>query len=118
MNLVERDAELSAVDDALVAAAERRGGGLVIEAEAGLGKTALVREAQVRAQKLGLVVLSASGAELEQTFSFGVVRQLFEPVFRRASAQERSSFLRGVAGTLAWMVLPGETDEHHVAEDG
>jgi hypothetical protein len=50
----------------------------MIEGAAGIGKSRLLEWARVRAAELGLRVLNARGAELEQGFPFGVARQLFE----------------------------------------
>jgi hypothetical protein len=57
-----------------------RGGVVAVEAAAGLGKTTLLRHLRTAAQEAGCTVLSACGAELEQDFTFGAVRQLFGPV--------------------------------------
>jgi hypothetical protein len=57
-----------------------RGGVVAVEAAAGLGKTTLLRHLRTAAQEAGCTVLSACGAELEQEFTFGAVRQLFCPV--------------------------------------
>src|SRR5207245_1706489 len=47
--LVERDAELRAIDDGLRGAREGAGGLVVVEGPAGIGKTRLIREARQRA---------------------------------------------------------------------
>ena len=72
--LLEREGELAALRDVL----SRHGSAAVIEAPAGVGKTALMNAARAIAEDSGLLVLTARGAELEQAFAFGVVRQLFE----------------------------------------
>jgi DNA-binding CsgD family transcriptional regulator len=72
--LLEREGELAALRDVL----SRHGSVAVIEAPAGVGKTALMNAARTIAEDSGLLVLTARGAELEQAFAFGVVRQLFE----------------------------------------
>jgi DNA-binding CsgD family transcriptional regulator len=95
--LLERERELGAVDDLL-----GRGGVLVIEAGAGLGKTSLIHAASRRAGELGYETLTARGSELEAGFAFGVVRQLFE---RRAAA-EPEELLSGPAAA-ARPVLTG-----------
>ena len=65
---------------------------VAIEANAGMGKTRLVAEARAFATGSGLRVLSARGGEREHEFSFGIVRQLFEPVLALAPPRsERSS---------------------------
>ena len=75
VELFEREPSLGAIDSAL--AEGRVGGGtaLLIEGPAGIGKTALLEEAQGRAH--GFVALRAGGGEFERELPLGVVRQLF-----------------------------------------
>jgi class 3 adenylate cyclase len=95
-DLLERDAELGALD-ALIAAAPAGGRLLAVEGPAGIGKTRLLAEARAHAQEAGMQVLSARGSELEQEFSFGAVRQLFEPLLAAATPEERAALLTGAA---------------------
>ena len=96
-HLLERDAELAALD-ALISAAPGGGRLLAIEGPAGIGKTRLLGEARRSGSAVGMLVLAARGSELEQPFSFGVVRQLFEPLLASASAEEKANMLAGAAG--------------------
>jgi tetratricopeptide (TPR) repeat protein len=81
--LLEREAELAAVDDALAALTgadgPARGGLLAIAGPAGLGKTSLMREVRTRAAARGCTVLSARGGDQEQQVAFHVARQLLQP---------------------------------------
>jgi class 3 adenylate cyclase/DNA-binding CsgD family transcriptional regulator len=95
-DLLEREAELAALD-ALVAAVPAGGRLLAIEGPAGIGKTRLLSEARGRAQASGMRVLAARGSELESEFSYGVVRQLFEPLLASAPREERNELLAGAA---------------------
>src|SRR5262245_13312994 len=95
-DLIERDAELAALE-ALVGGAPGWGRLLAIEGPPGIGKTSLILEARSRAQRAGLRALGARGSELERTFSFGVVRQLFEPLLAQLSERERTKLLGGAA---------------------
>ena len=104
--LLEREHEVERLRAALRAAGQRAGGALVIEGEAGMGKSRLLEEARVRASDLGLRVLAARATELEQGFPFGVVRQLFERPLLEADAGERDRWLAGAAA-LAADVLTG-----------
>lgn len=79
-SLLEREFELRALRDSLSDAANGTGNILVLDAPAGLGKTALIRLARHEARRRGFTVLSARGAQSETDFDFGAVRQLFEPV--------------------------------------
>src|SRR4030081_2946329 len=98
--LLERGVELELIEGVIDAAA---GGGrlLAIEGPPGIGKTALISAAKELGQRAGMQVLHARGLELEQPFSYGVVRQLFEPVFTRLAADERAEVLEGAARLAA-----------------
>ncbi|HEX6022726.1 MAG TPA: AAA family ATPase, partial [Solirubrobacter sp.] len=72
-SLIERSAEIEAIDTAV-----RDGGVVVIEAAAGLGKTALLEQAASRALDAGYLVRRAAPAPLERHFPYGVVRALLE----------------------------------------
>ena len=86
-------------------AAARRGEGrcLVVEGEAGLGKSRLAAAACEAAD--GMTVLRARGSDLERDFSFGVVLQLFAPLAGRpelltgAAALSAPLFAAGQAGS-------------------
>src|SRR5262245_3110048 len=104
-DLLEREAELEAVEE-LIRAAGRGGRLLAIEGPPGIGKTALVAAARQEAQAAGLLVLSARGSELERAFSYGVVRQLFEPLLASQRADERAGLLAGAAALAASVFDP------------
>ena len=67
---------------------------VLIEGPAGIGKTRLLAAARERAAR-GMTVLTARCSELEREFSFGAVRQLFEPVAR--DGERRARLLAGAA---------------------
>jgi DNA-binding CsgD family transcriptional regulator len=109
--LLERDRELARIADCLHRAWQGRGGALVVEGPAGIGKTVLLAAARDAAERKGFRVLRARGAELEREFAFGVVRQLIEPVVVGASEEERSQLLDGPPGVAARLLgLPGLGD--------
>ena len=100
--LIEREAELAAIADALEGVSPAAGGRtLLIEGPAGIGKTTLMAELERMAGEAGFRVLSARGSEIERDFAFGVVRQLFGPILRTASEAERKQILSGPAGLAA-----------------
>jgi len=77
--VVGRDAELRSLRDFV----ERVAGGavtLVLEGEAGMGKTTLWRAAIEHAEELGLTVLQAQPVESETTLSFAGIGDLLDPV--------------------------------------
>jgi DNA-binding CsgD family transcriptional regulator len=100
--LLERDAELAAVD-ALIGGV---GSLLVVEGPPGIGKTALIAEARRRGEAARMQVLGARGSELERTFSFGVARQLFEPFLVLVPEEERADVLAGAAELTAPLFEP------------
>jgi DNA-binding CsgD family transcriptional regulator len=105
LDLLERDAELATLVDRLAGIGD--GGQLLaIEGPPGIGKTALLAEAKGLAQEAGLEVLSARGSELERSFSYGVVRQLFEPLLVSVPAEERAELLAGAAALAAPLFEP------------
>ncbi|MFI0863618.1 AAA family ATPase [Streptomyces smyrnaeus] len=92
MALLEREAELTAVEHTVTAlcgtgapdvdggTAERAGGLLAFTGALGLGKTALLREIQARVSARGGTVLYACGGEQEQEVGFHLVRRLLRPL--------------------------------------
>jgi DNA-binding CsgD family transcriptional regulator len=97
VELCERADELARVDALITAAHAGRGGVLLITGPAGIGKTVLLEAARERAGQAGMRVLAGRGGELESGFSFGVARQLFEPLLAGASPAEREALLAGAA---------------------
>jgi DNA-binding CsgD family transcriptional regulator len=94
--LVERADELARIEALLAAARAGRGALLLVTGPAGIGKTALIAAAKDRAFGAGMRMLSARGEELEAEFSFGVARQLFEPMLIGAAGKEQD-LLAGAA---------------------
>jgi DNA-binding CsgD family transcriptional regulator len=107
--LIERTAELTAIDGALADARAGNGRLVLIEGPAGIGKTALLGETTERARSSGVLALSARGAELELGFPYGLVRQLLEPTLREADAGFRERLLREPAGLATGAIL-GDAD--------
>lgn len=84
--LLEREDEVETLDLLLKSVAEGEGACALIEGEAGVGKSRLLRYAREAAGE-GVRVLTARASELEGGFPFGVVRQIFEPVLREEWAR-------------------------------
>ncbi|MGN6167768.1 MAG: AAA family ATPase, partial [Solirubrobacteraceae bacterium] len=103
--LLERERDLAAVEELL-----KRGGAVLVEAGAGVGKTSLLDAACQRAAGLGQDVLRARGSELEAGFAFGVVLQLFERRLASVQRRERDALLAGQAVALRPLLL-GERAE-------
>ncbi len=98
--LLEREAQVGALE-ALADAARSGGGRLaVIEGTAGIGKTRLLAEGRAIAGAAGMRVLAARGGEFEGEFAYGIVRQLFEPLLASASPDFRADLLSGPAALV------------------
>ena len=109
--LLERGRELELIGRCLGRAGSGRGGAMVVDGPAGIGKSVLLRAARDAARGRGFRVLRARGAELERGFAFGVVRQLFEPAVAGASEAERARLLDGPPWVAARLLgLPGLGD--------
>jgi len=99
--LLEREHELGRLRALAAAAAAGRGGAVVIEGAAGIGKTTLVREAVRAAAGAGLEVLAARGGELERDVAYGLVRALLERPVAAAAPPRRAALLDGAAALAA-----------------
>ena len=109
--VLERERELERIRVALEDAISGVGGVLLLEGEAGIGKTTLARVAGGEARSRGVRVLLAAGSQLEVEFPYGIVRQLLDPVLRAAAALDRERLLEGAgAAATALGALAGEAD--------
>ncbi|MEA2222118.1 MAG: hypothetical protein QOH83_494, partial [Solirubrobacteraceae bacterium] len=95
--LLEREAELRAVDELLAAGRASTGQLLLVEGHAGIGKSALLDAAVARARASGMAVMRARASELESAFSFGIALQLFEPLLAGADDETHDRLLAGSA---------------------
>ncbi|HET8776917.1 MAG TPA: AAA family ATPase, partial [Candidatus Limnocylindria bacterium] len=93
--LLERESELHAIGERLSALRDGTGSVLLIDGEAGIGKSSLLRQALRAARHARLDVLVARGGELERNYPFGLVLDLFGPVLR--DERDRNELLRGPA---------------------
>lgn len=114
--LLERDAELTALAARLDMARSGRGVLAVLEGPAGIGKTSLLAAAAEQAGERDMTILRACGAPLEQSFSFGIARQLLEPVRARCRPAEWRALTAGAAG-LAARALEAPPDDGGPGED-
>ena len=76
--LLEREGELELIATQVARVRGGEGGLLFVEAQAGLGKTELLRAAEEMGEAEGLRVLRARGSLLDRAFAFGLARQLLE----------------------------------------
>jgi len=115
--LLERAPVLAAVDDALADCAHGSGQFFVVEGPAGIGKTSVLAKARSRAAESGMHVLAARASELERTFSYGVVRQLLEPLLTRSDDAARERLLEGAAVHAASLFDPDQLQRAAASED-
>ncbi|MHA6765262.1 ATP-binding protein [Streptacidiphilus sp. PAMC 29251] len=111
MALVERDRELSRVEELMAEARSGRGATVLVEGVPGIGKTALLAEVQARTAPLQITSLTARGGELERDLAFSIVRQLFDPPLRAAAPAVRADLLAGAAGLAAPVFLADRANE-------
>lgn len=78
----------------------------LIEGPPGIGKTELLSAATDRARRKRMPVLAARGGELELSFPYAVVRQLFEPAVTRVDRAVHDRLLAGAAAHATGVVDP------------
>ena len=105
--LIERAVEIEVLGEAVRCLTEGDGGVVVLDAPAGLGKTALLEHAALTAADAGCLVRRAAPGPLERHFPFGVVRALLEAPLREASDDERAQLLDGAAASAGTLLLDG-----------
>ncbi len=96
--VLERPDELGRIAAALDAAGRGEGKVVVIEGEAGIGKSRLVAEARAMAKARGFVRMQATGDEVEGAMAWGVVRQLIERSIARYAGETRAAIIAGPTG--------------------
>jgi DNA-binding CsgD family transcriptional regulator len=96
LRLRGRAAEIAVLSDALERAASGQPAVVLIEGEAGIGKTRLLAEALADARGRGMQVAAGRAEELEQARPFGLVASAFECA--RSSTDPRRA---AIAGLLA-----------------
>lgn len=99
--VLERDAEMERIAQAIERSLAGAGSVLLIEGPPGIGKTTLVSAARERARACGMRVLGARASELEREYSYAVARQLAELILRRADDRRRARLLDGAAAASA-----------------
>jgi DNA-binding CsgD family transcriptional regulator len=105
-SLLEREAEIARLAGAIGGAGEGRGGLLLVEGVAGVGKSTILAHAREQAGAESFLILSARGDELERAFPFGLATQLLaEPA--REQAPDDPELLAGAA-KLAMPLLEGQ----------
>ena len=110
--LIERAAEVSAVQELVAGAVDGAGGTLLFAGRAGIGKSSLLTHATEVARALGVRVLSSFPTPVSTGLSHGVVRDWLGPLARTAIAGE--SPFDGPAAPLADALSAPVTTDHDV----
>ncbi|MDD7939972.1 AAA family ATPase [Actinomycetospora lutea] len=103
--VLEREDELAAAGELVDGVLRGEGGLLLVEGDAGIGKTTLVRAARDLARGRDLPVAGARGAELERDLAFGVARELLAPVVGPAGSGAAAAVLSPSAPPAAGVDL-------------
>jgi DNA-binding CsgD family transcriptional regulator len=112
--LLEREREVAALEGLVAGVAAGRAPVGLIEGSAGIGKSRLLSELEARAAAEGFRVLAARSSALEREFTFGTVRQLFDPLL--ADRAERGRVLAGAAaGAARVFAAPDEVADEQTA---
>ena len=106
-DLLEREGEVAQLGALLEAARSGAGRFVLVEGGAGIGKTALLATTRELGREAGMRIFHARAGELEREFSYGIVRQLFEPALAGARQSEREEILSGAAA-LATPLFGGD----------
>ncbi|HVG76089.1 MAG TPA: AAA family ATPase, partial [Thermoleophilaceae bacterium] len=93
--LLERDAEVAALDTALEAAIGGRGSVVAVEGPPGIGKSRLVNAALHLARERGMYTISVRATELERSYPYGIVRQTADSVQLDKSEEDRAALFTG-----------------------
>ena len=88
----EREREAQAIGGVIDAAVAGNGGALLIEGEAGIGKTRLLATARGRAEGSGARVLHASSDETEAGVPLSAARALFGRASRASTWKDRRAW--------------------------
>ena len=95
--MIGRERELSVLTDGLAKARAGIGGVVMIEGDAGIGKSTLVNRAAAEASDTGMIVLAGDGDSTDQTTAYLAWRRVFLDLLARSdltlrAAATRSSF--------------------------
>jgi DNA-binding CsgD family transcriptional regulator len=112
--VVGRDAELASIRE-FVSGISEGASALVLEGEAGMGKTTLWRAGVEAAESAGLRVLQAEPAESETALSFSGLGDLLDPVLEDALAPLPAGQRSALARALVLEEVDGPPPDAHAA---
>jgi hypothetical protein len=89
--VIGRKRELSVLSDGLAKARAGIGGVVVIEGDAGIGKTTLVSRTVAEAADAGMIVLAGAGDSTDQTTAYLAWRRVFQDLLQRSDLVLRAA---------------------------
>ncbi len=108
--LLERDRAFAAIADVLGAAGAGAGSALLVSGHPGMGKTRLYEATLDEARRRDLLVLRASGSELEQNLAFGLAAQLLRSLLGQLPDPQRTRLLEQAPSRVRTLEGIGEQD--------
>jgi DNA-binding CsgD family transcriptional regulator len=110
-DLIEREAELRALDQALAGAIAGRGSVVAIEGPPGIGKSSLVASCLDLARAREMYTISVRATELERSYPYGIVRQTADTVTLDKPDEERAALFTGAAKLALPILDPASAEE-------
>jgi DNA-binding NarL/FixJ family response regulator len=117
-SLLGRERELRELGDALTDAGRERGRIVVIEGQAGIGKTTLLAALLDDAAERGFATFRARASDLESNVPYGCMHRLLEPAVSGASARERDPFEDAAAHASLLFARGNRIEARPAADDG
>ena len=104
--LLERERELAALTKRSTMPRRASGRLVLVEAPAGLGKTALLTAGVEAAGETGFTTLRARASDLERDFAYGCVRQLLDPYVTRLPDDDHDRLFAGAPSLSESLFAP------------
>jgi DNA-binding CsgD family transcriptional regulator/tetratricopeptide (TPR) repeat protein len=111
LNLLEREAELAALDQALTEAIDGRGSVVAVEGPPGIGKSSLLKSTIELARGRGMYTIAVRATELERSYPYGIVRQTADSVTLDKTEEERAALFTGAAKLALPILEPGRGED-------
>ena len=109
--LLERDAELLALDQALAEAVDGHGSVVAVEGPPGIGKSSLVSACIELAREREMFTIAVRATELERSYPYGLVRQSADSVALGRSPEERAALFTGAARLALPILDPASAED-------
>ena len=107
--VIGRESELSVLSDRMAKARAGIGGVIVIEGDAGIGKTTLVNRTAVQARGAGMIVLAGAGDSTDQTTAYLAWRRVFLDLIERSDLTLRAAAGRSSSSGSAVEFVDGHS---------